>query len=742
MKPALVSSAARGRVPGYDGAVSASGSPALVRAVAFVLFAVGITGTFILLARADTPGHFAVLRLHMWAGWALLLLGGPALAHHLRATSRSRWALASAAVLVLAGTLALSAALGLSSPEGSGPLEHLLREWKAHRMGMTVSPTVWVPPLALAGVAAVTLGLVGAAFARVEQTASRWWGLALTLLLVWAAVGGAGLPLLPRDHVFSGMAVHSTVGVLALALIAQHAVAVRLGKAGVSRRAASALAVLLLGAVGLGALGVDRVEHFFPRMNREWADGVTAVRTPRTAEERTAAMQPDSDWPRLDPAVRRDSMTCMAAGCHEEIGREWAGSPHRFAASNAFYRASVGDLLRRGDRAGAVFCANCHDPERVLTGEIVDAYPADGSLPEGGTDGVSCLVCHAMVSVDSDPPGNGLFTVAAALPHTSDVERFREDVAIDPRRHAEILAVNKFVLSPLPCRSCHRLQLGRDHGVSAEGGILIQHQGLPESALGAASSTCQECHLPRLERGFDNYPHRMPGINVDQAVYVPRSRPGDAALVAAYSLAAAEQAGLVPRGPIDSAGWPGSPPPGTYILAERPSRILSLRVQPAVTGADLRLAITTRNIRVGHDFPSGPLDLQQIWLEIRVVDASGRVLHHVGDLSDGAIVGDPPRLGGRELDASGQDIRRHRLFEIASLEKRVLSLGDATEDGVEIPLPEDVAWPLDVRARWLFRRARPSFARWALGGDEDGVGSPLPAHELVAHHGSVPQPSE
>ena len=76
------------------------------------------------------------------------------------------------------------------------------------------------------------------------------------------------------------------------------------------------------------------------------------------------------------------------------------------------------------------------------------------------------------------------------------------------------------------------------------------------------------------------------------------------------------------------------------------------------------------------------------------------------------------------------------------VEKRVLHLGEAVRDRLEVPLPEQVAYPLDVRARWLFRRANPSFARWALGGDEFGTGSPLPAHELVAWRGSVAAPKE
>jgi phosphatidylserine synthase len=707
-----------------------------------VLFAVGATGLFVLLARATTPGHYEVLRLHVWVGWASLVFGGPALVVHL-GTSRRRWTVAAAAALVVAGCLALFAALGLAAPEGTGRLEHLIGLWEDHRRGLRVPRVFWGPPIALAAILMSALVLLLASFAaRLEQLQSaRWWGLTLTLAFAWAAVSGAGLPLVPRDHVFTGLAVHSAVGIFALVLVAQHVLAVRLTRHGFSRVAVSGLAVLLFGGVGAAGIGLDRLEHRFPRLDRRRAPEMTSVRTPRTREERTLAMQPDSDWPRLNPAVRRDSMTCMAAGCHPEIGREWAGSPHRFSATNAFYRAAVGDLLRRGDREGAVFCANCHDPERVLTGQIATEYLADGTVPQDGTDGVSCLVCHGMVSVDSDPPGNGLFTIAAAPPHTADVARFREDVAMDPRRHDQVFGVDPFVLSPMPCRSCHRLQLGRDHGVLAEGGIVIQNQGLPESAPGFGEITCEECHLPRIQREFDQYTHRMPGINVDLAAYVPRNHPEDDALLAAYAAAAAEQAGLTPRIPIASPEWPPrAPEPTHFVDLDETIRVLSLRVVPTL-GDDLRLDVTTRNLRVGHDFPSGPLDLQQVWLEVRVADADGKVLHHVGDLEDGAIAGDPPRLGGRELDANGEDIRHHRLFEIATVEKRSLILGGTAEDTVVVAVPEGVRFPLDVRARWLFRRAVPSFARWALGGDEFGTGSPLAAHELVTWQGAVQAPS-
>lgn len=705
----------------------------LRRLGSLVLFAVVATGLLVFVARAVDPGYFSILRLRVWAGWALLIVGGPVLAHHLAATSRVRWTVGAALVLIVAGVLALYAGSGVAAPEGRGAWEHTRELWDMRRRGDRLARVQWVPPATLGALMGASLLLaVAAALSRLEKTrAARWWGLFLTLLVAWAAVSGAGLPLVPRDHLFAGLDVHSAVGVFAIAALAQHSISVRLARRGTGRLGAAAVTV--------GGLAVQRVEHLFPQMKREWAPGVEVVRTPRTKAERAALLA--GELPVLDASVKRDSMTCMAAGCHPEIGREWASSPHRFAATNAFYRAAVGDLLARGDREGAVFCAGCHDPERVLTGDIATTYTEAGA-PEAGTDGVSCLVCHAMVAVGSEPPGNGLFTVAAAPPHTADAARFREDVKLDARRHTELLGLDEFVLSPMASRTCHRLQLGADHGVLVDGGVVLQNAGLPESAPGYGETFCEECHLPRIERGFDQYTHRMPGINVDQGLYVPRSHPEDDALIEAFSRAAAEQAGLTPRVPIDAPEWPPEPVAATYFVGlDETPRILSLRVRPTIEGGRLHLDATTRNLRVGHDFPSGPLDLQQIWMEVRVSDAGGRVLHHAGDLDEaGAVEGEPPRLGGRELDANGEDIRRHRLFEIATVEKRALALGAAAEDRVTVALPRDVAYPLDVRARWLFRRANPTFARWALGGEEDGVGSPLPAHEVVTWQGAVHAP--
>jgi hypothetical protein len=90
-------------------------------------------------------------------------------------------------------------------------------------------------------------------------------------------------------------------------------------------------------------------------------------------------------------------------------------------------------------------------------------------------------------------------------------------------------------------------------------------------------------------------------------------------------------------------------------------------------------------------------------------------------------------LGSDELDAEGHHIEKHRIFEIDKIVNRRVLWSDILKDNFELTIPEDAKLPLDVRARWLFRRAPPEFAEWSLGVEK----SPLPAHELATAKATV-----
>lgn|GEM_PF-1158051 len=698
---------------------------------------VAVTGGLILALPSQGAFGLPLLDVHVALGWGAGVIGPALLAIHLARTGTPWRAAGLALGLGLALSLPAIAAVDAGADE---ELLSVIRARGAMALGGDMdSLAALSPQLALFALVSATLVLgIGAQLMPLaSHVRSRWTGLALSLLAGWATTTGAVLPWVHRDSIFLALGAHSLVGCAAIIFAAHHVFASRAARA-VASPLRSALAVMLgTLVVSVAVGGAMRSKRGAPAAPRTEVPGMFLASTPSTAEERQRAVRAGSDWAHLPAEALRDSMGCGDAGCHAVLTAEWASTPHRYSASNALYRAAVNGLVAQGDMAGVQFCANCHDPDRAIAGLVAQDY-AHGA-PEGGSDGVSCLACHGMVSAQTGPPMNGLFTLAAVrADHLGEGEAERRRIARDPRAHRSVLGIDEFVISPTPCETCHRLELGPEHGVGAS--FVLQNQGPAEDLPHDQRVACQECHLPVMPREFDQYSHRMPGINADLAAYVPVSGADEAAELERQAMAARNRAGTVPYGPMTAPGWPVEPalfnPAYGDLMEPRP---LALRMRVTGPAGQLVLRARTLNRRVGHDFPSGPLDLQQVWFEVRVVDADGRVLVDRGGLdAQGRVRQDASLLGARELGLDGLPLREHRLKELTEVrDKQVLGVGGFVDHAFPIPVSGDVRFPLDARARWVFRRVNPEFA--AFAGLAPGA---IPPWEIAAAHIVIEAPQE
>jgi hypothetical protein len=703
----------------------------VLRAAWILTLAVAGTGVFILLAGVLWPGYFSILWLHQVLGWGLVA-GLPALLLHLRGT-KSNVVLPILGLTTVA-VCAVPAISGVDAPDATGLGEFLVDVFSKVLRGDGVLTQHVVSPSALFALAILTMGTgVAGLLAPVQgRRSARWSGLCLTILLGWATMTGAAQPWIHRDTLFLAISAHSATGGAAVVGLALHVLSSRLWKREAPDGRARAQLGLALLVLGGGMYAVHRAETVAAHRDRGDAAGVQMARIPGNAEERRQAVE--GSWFHMDQDVLRDSSSCGDAGCHADITDEWGGSAHRFAASNGLYRAAVDGLVAERGLADAVFCAGCHDPERVLTGRM-NEY-SDG-VPDGGSDGVSCLVCHGMIEAEGDPPSNGAFTVAAAVPaYPGEGEAMHKHLLRDPRRHDQLLGVNRFVISPTPCKACHRLELGADHGRTPP--LVLQNQVLDPWEPGADVVVCEECHLDVASRSFDQYRHEMVGINSDLALYGGAAAQADSERVARVAEHARRQAGAVAWMPIEEDEWPRDAPeppdqsrPGEDVVR----RALGMTLEGRREGDVVHLETSLINQRIGHSFPSGPFDLQQVWLELRVSVGDDVILHRGRALEDGRVIDPAARLGARELGADGEPLREHRLFELSAVEdKRVLELGGRADDAFDVVVPEGTEGPVTVRARWLFRRANPEFTRWALGEES----SPLPIWEIASARAELP----
>jgi hypothetical protein len=92
------------------------------------------------------------------------------------------------------------------------------------------------------------------------------------------------------------------------------------------------------------------------------------------------------------------------------------------------------------------------------------------------------------------------------------------------------------------------------------------------------------------------------------------------------------------------------------------------RVRP---GAEVKLKCVITSNKVGHDFPTGPLDIIQSWVEVVAQDESGRVLYESGTVDDKGFIKPGSFLFKAEpVDQYGNLIDRHNLWEMVGVRHR------------------------------------------------------------------------
>ena len=91
--------------------------------------------------------------------------------------------------------------------------------------------------------------------------------------------------------------------------------------------------------------------------------------------------------------------------------------------------------------------------------------------------------------------------------------------------------------------------------------------------------------------------------------------------------------------------------------------------------------------KVGHDYPTGPLDLIQSWLEVRVTDASGAEVFSSGKRDEKNFITPGTFLFKAEpVDQNGNLIDRHNLWEMVGVRFR-RSIFPGYADTVQFSIP-------------------------------------------------------
>ncbi|GAB4374871.1 MAG: cytochrome c family protein [Acidobacteriota bacterium] len=223
-----------------------------------------------------------------------------------------------------------------------------------------------------------------------------------------------------------------------------------------------------------------------------------------------------------------------------------------------------------GIRAG---CNGCHAPLAFLAGRIPPEPPAAGTR---ANEGVSCEVCHAITGFRGDTPFNFNFVARPgdAKHGTRDgVESDYHDIAVEP-----FLGTAEF------CGTCHNEKDPWGLWVKAT------HLEWKRSPQARAGIVCQDCHMPPAEG--NPAPDTGGSVHADMRQHLFHGAHDESKL----------------RGAVE------------------------VRIHPrevtAKPGDTVELVATVVNAKAGHMIPTGSAEERVVWLDVEVIDASGR-RHHL-----------------------------------------------------------------------------------------------------------------
>ena len=371
----------------------------------------------------------------------------------------------------------------------------------------------------------------------------------------------------------------------------------------------------------------------------------------------------------------------QCASCHADAAAQWSGSAHRFASfNNPYYTAAVEAFRKERGFVASRFCAGCHDPALVSSGRIDG--PIDRRTREAQA-GIVCLTCH---SIADHPPrtGNGQF-VAKLMPWSTKGPEHKA------RLRPTVMGTADF------CGTCHRVGLTEDvtHGRWLRGqDDLYPFLGSSIAGNGAAAvhrapqqqQNCQGCHMqPEVAMLGD-----------------AAAKPGtDGVLrIASHRFLGANTALPHLRGDRQQQARTEA------FLRDR----VSIDLQLAEGG---ELDVILRSKGVGHRFPSGTMDSNEVWIEVRALDDKGAVVGQSGVLrtSGGVATLDKEAhlVRAQMVDANGKPLLTRDVQHARGVVyDNALNPGDPQAIRYELPKSARRA-----EARLLYRKFSADYARFA-----------------------------
>lgn len=457
----------------------------------------------------------------------------------------------------------------------------------------------------------------------------------------------------------------------------------------------------------------------------------------------------------FDSRSMSGSKSCGTTGCHKEIYDEWQVSAHRWSAMDVGFQKVQSVMAEQNGAESTRYCGGCHDPISLFSG-TKNIFVKDLTSLAGFQEGVSCISCHAIK--ETDVKGNANYVMTQPERYLFEMKegdnaKFMSDFLIRayPKKHIETFQHTLFK-SPEFCAACHKQFI--DEEINKVGWVQLQnqfdnwrksrwnHPGDPTKTV-----ECRECHMPLVDsmdpsNGDDTDYNRTASDNKHRS---HRFLAANQFMPKALDLPGAdEQIDMTKkwlRGELDvpeiADKWKTGPAVPVELVVP----------QEVKAGENVNIQAVITNNKVGHEFPTGPLDIIQAWVEIKVTDQDGKVVYTSGARDQGHFIEPGAFMFKAEpVDQYGNLIDKHNLWEMVGVRyRRSMFPGFSDkaeyafscpsimkkETGATKPIPQtefafsaDKAGELHVSAKLLYRKFDQFLLNFLFGADA-GLTAPV-----------------
>ena len=451
--------------------------------------------------------------------------------------------------------------------------------------------------------------------------------------------------------------------------------------------------------------------------------------------------------------------------CHREIYRQWESSAHHFASfNNQFYRKAIEYMqdVQHSTRP-TQWCAGCHDQAVLFSGRWKQPIREQIDTPEAQA-GLACISCHAISHVDSTM-GNGGFTMhynalhdlaVSDDPVVSRLADFLTYVNPAPHRRTFMKPFMREQTSQF-CSTCHKVHLDipvnsyrwvrgfndydnwQASGISGQGARSFYY---PNKPMG-----CSDCHMPRVKADDPASSHgtvhshwfaaantAVPTANEDndQLKRVEKFLQSGFMRVDIFAASPVTDTGALemrrssndtPKLASTFAVGEESDQQGAVFLREVGQMAAPLDRGHRVfePGTTIRVDVVIRTLKIGHFFPGGTVDAQEVWVELEGKDATGKPVFWSGKTAEpgkGPVDPGAHFYQSLQLDGDGNLINKRNAFQTRGLfYVKLIPPGAADVAHYLVKIPKDAQGPITLTAKLNYRKFTYFYTQYVYAGE-------------------------